>query len=427
MRNAAALDAVEAARFGERFVRPLYGSYCFSGLPATICGLLTGEDDPSLRAAGLPADTLPVRRCDTVILVLVDAFGWRFFERYWERYPFLRRFVSEGVASKLTTQFPSTTAAHVTTIHTGLTPGESGVWEWQYYEPQVDAIIAPLLFSFAGDHERNTLFHRGGVSPGALFRWETLYQKLARRGVRSTIFQHRSYTPSPFSDRAFAGARVVPYRTPSEALVNLAAAATAERGYYFLYLDAIDTIGHQYGPGARVFEAEVDTLMTMLERLLHESLAGHLHNALLLVTADHGQIEVSPATTVYLNQELPALEALLKRSRRGDLLVPAGSPRDMFLYARDERLEETRVLVSDLLAGHAEVHLVDDLIAAGLFGPGEPSEAFRSRIGNLAILPYEYETVWWYEQARFEQRFLGSHGGLTRAEMETILLALPYA
>jgi hypothetical protein len=28
----------------------------------------------------------------------IDAFGWRFFERYVDRYPFLSRFVREGIA-----------------------------------------------------------------------------------------------------------------------------------------------------------------------------------------------------------------------------------------------------------------------------------------------------------------------------------------
>ena len=52
------------------------------------------------------------------------------------------------------------------------------------------------------------------------------------------------------------------------------------------------------------------------------------------------------------------------------------------------------------------------------------SENLRSRIGNLVILPYYGESVWWYEKNRFEQNMLGHHGGLTRQEMEIPLLAL---
>jgi hypothetical protein len=45
-----------------------------------------------------------------------------------------------------------------------------------------------------------------------------------------------------------------------------------------------------------------------------------------------------------------------------------------------------------------------------------------SRVGNLVILPYDGETVWWYDPGRFEQKFYGHHGGLTPGEMEIPLL-----
>src|SRR3954451_15796858 len=120
MINARANDAVGGSRFSATFRKPLYSSYCFSRIPATINYLLTGQDGQTL-----PMDVLGKlpTRYRRVILLFVDAFGWRFFERYADDYPFLRRFVEEGVVSQLTAQFPSTTAAHVTTIHTGLPVG----------------------------------------------------------------------------------------------------------------------------------------------------------------------------------------------------------------------------------------------------------------------------------------------------------------
>jgi hypothetical protein len=60
------------------------------------------------------------------------------------------------------------------------------------------------------------------------------------------------------------------------------------------------------------------------------------------------------------------------------------------------------------------------LIVDGYFG-AEVSPRFRERVGNLVILPYRYESVWWYEKGKFEQKFYGHHGGLTPQEMETIL------
>ena len=249
MYNDNSLRAVAAARRPDGFVRPLYESYCFAQLPALVQAVLPGgaPGPADARLLGPLAGTY-----DQVVLLFVDAFGWRFFERWADRDPFLRAAVAEGYVSKLTSQFPSTTAAHVTTIHTGLPVGQSGVLEWHYYEPQLDAMIAPLLFSFAGDARRDTLLTTG-VPARSLFPASTVYHALARQGVNSYVFQNHEYTPSPYSDVVFAGARVRPYRTLPEALTLLAdalAAATAPT-YCFLYFEKIDTLGHEHGPHSR--------------------------------------------------------------------------------------------------------------------------------------------------------------------------------
>ena len=76
--------------------------------------------------------------------------------------------------------------------------------------------------------------------------------------------------------------------------------------------------------------------------------------------------------------------------------------------------------MSSRLEGKADIVKTESLINDGYFGP-EISSRFRERVANLVVLPYRYESVWWYEKNKFEQRFYGHHGGLTPQEMETIL------
>src|SRR5258706_15559752 len=180
MLNTSSLDAVNGARFSQRFVKPLYDSYCFANLPQTVEYILTGEGHYAL-----PPDifgSLPTRY-NKLILFFVDAFGWRFFERYAEKYEFLKLLLSHGVISKLTSQFPSTTAAHVTCMHTGLNVGQSGVYEWNYYEPLVDEIISPLLFSYASDRATPNNLNQSSVPPANFFPAQTFYQSLAEQGM----------------------------------------------------------------------------------------------------------------------------------------------------------------------------------------------------------------------------------------------------
>jgi predicted AlkP superfamily pyrophosphatase or phosphodiesterase len=381
------------------FVKPRYDQGGFAGLPARIrkhC------------ASG---------KYDAVVLFLVDGFGWRFFEKF-QGAPFLKRLTKSGQVEKLTSQFPSTTAAHLTTIHTGQPVGESGVYEWFYYEPQLERVIAPLLFSFAGDDERDTL--KGLVKANRLYPNQTLYQELAKLGIVSHVFGVRDYTPSSYSNVVMRGATLNSFKTLAEALVNLGLLleSATSPAYIHFYVDTIDSICHKYGPTAPQTESEIESFLLIMENFFERVFTGR-KKVLCLLTADHGASEVDPKTTIYLNRDkrFQGIEHFLKRNKAGNLIVPAGSARDMFLYVKDELLDEAQELLSTRLAGKAEVLKSAWLMENGYFGP-EISAKFRERVGNLVILSHRYRSVWWYEKDRFEQRY-SHHGGLTHGKWKS--------
>ncbi|HEY8107410.1 MAG TPA: hypothetical protein VIC70_01790, partial [Gaiellaceae bacterium] len=51
------------------------------------------------------------------------------------------------------------------------------------------------------------------------------------------------------------------------------------------------------------------------------------------------------------------------------------------------------------------------------------TEALTSRLANLVVLPAPGEAAYWLEPGRFEQRFLGQHGGLSANELEIPLVS----
>ena len=356
-----------------------------------------------------------------MVFFLVDGFGWRFVERFQDA-PFIKRLAHHGKVEKLTSQFPSTTAVHVTTIHTGLPVGESGVFEWFYYEPQLDRMIAPLLFSFAGDKDRDTL-KTAGADVKRLFPVGTFYTDLKKLGVESHVFGVRDYTPSTYSNAVMQGATLQGFKTLAEALVNLGLLIEKQTvpTYAYMHFDKIDSLCHEYGPTAPQTEAEIEAFLLVMEHFFTRIFAGR-KRVLFMMTADHGASDTDPQTTIFLNIDprFAGIERFLKTNRNGDLLVPAGSPRDMFLYVKDELLDEAQAFLASRLNGKAEVAKVSELIAEGYFGP-TISDEFRARVGNLVILPYLHESVWWYVKDKFEQNYYGHHGGLTPQEMEIAL------
>jgi hypothetical protein len=224
----------------------------------------------------------------------------------------------------------------------------------------------------------------------------------------------------------FRGALVRSYRDLPEGLVNLSQMLekTNPQAYYVLYFDKIDGVSHDYGPESPQTEAEIQVFLTMMEQIFQKQMLLNGRRILCLLTADHGQVETDPQMSVYLNRDprFAGILKYLKTDQEGKPIVPAGSARDFFLYIQDGMVDEAQYFLSKRLEGQAEVWNVANLISEGYFGP-IISAKLPARTGDLVILPYQGEAVWWYEKDKFEQRFRGHHGGLTPAEMEIPLLS----
>src|SRR6476661_3182337 len=164
-----------------------------------------------------------VRAGERVLVVLLDAFGMRFVERH-DGHPLLRGL---DRVTELATQFPSTTTAHVTTMHLGLPVAEHGLYEWNIYEPSLGRVITPLRFSFAGDADGDTLRAAGVAAEDLLPAGPTFYERLATAGVRSTVFQPAAFSPSTFDGAAVRGADLRPYTELREAVADAVATLAA--------------------------------------------------------------------------------------------------------------------------------------------------------------------------------------------------------
>ena len=314
------------------------------------------------------------REHERVAVVLLDAFGWDFVQRHGD-HPLLRRMAIEPVAS----QFPSTTAAHLTTLYTGLPVAEHGLYEWQIYEPSLDRMILPLPFVDALDGEPLAL------DPHELVPGPTFFEQL---DVPVTALQPQAIWPSTYSGAALQGAEVIPYASFEEAVAQL-----GRPGLTYLYWDGIDAAGHRHGPSSAEFDAAIVVALDALER--------QLPHGTLLVTADHGQIDV--ADVDLMEDAWPDLTAQLR-------LPPAGSARDCFLHVHEP--ETVVAKLADALGERAEVHL-----AADLFPDAGPR--LRARLADVCVLPAPGRMAWLGAFPSRQLRFKGHHGGRTPQEAGT--------
>jgi hypothetical protein len=256
---------------------------------------------------------------------------------------------------------------------------EHGLYEWRVYEPLAGDVIRPLPFLGARDGDPPLT-----LDPKDVLGFPTVFE---RSEVPCTVLQPAAIAATQYASAAFAGAQVVPYETIEEG----AALLGTQPGLTYLYWDRIDAVGHKHGPSSDAF---AHTSRRALDALANVRTP-------LLVTADHGQIDVGE--TDDLDVLWPELTRYLK-------LHPAGSARDLFLH-----VEEPETVVAELSCVLGETARV--CLAAELFPHAGPR--LRERLADVCVLPAPGRMVGLSAYPSFERRFRGHHGGLTPAEAQT--------
>jgi predicted AlkP superfamily pyrophosphatase or phosphodiesterase len=397
---------------------PCYESYCLAKLPSVVLALL-GIPQPEHALLKIVQDAVADHHPPTkVVLLLIDGFGWHQWVRYAERYAFFNRVTARGVVAPLTTVFPSTTAAALTSIHSGLTPQEHGLPEWWVYFDELDTIAASLPFTPMGARGRDKLLE-AGVKPSILFQGKTIYQTLAKAQIPSFTFIRDAYARSAYSSLVHRGSVTIPFINSSDLLVNLRQKLLQISGpaYFFVYWDAVDAIAHTYGPHTEQYHAELSGFSYLLQRELLDKMPAHTAaDVLLMVTADHGHINASPRHTLYLNR-YPKLVRSLQISHAGKRILPWGSPRDVFLRVEEEGLPEIAAWLTKRLAGKATVITSAEALQRQFFGVGHLHKRFKQRVGNLLILPDRDYLIWFEHLKGRKFRLQGVHGGLRPDEM----------
>ena len=243
--------------------------------------------------------------------------------------------------------------------------------------PRSERSFCPLRFNSTGFEAEETLKDR--LDPSVLAPGPTLYESL---GVPCVVAQPGRLAGT-FSAVATRGASVIGFRHLGAGVRALADAfARQEYRYGLLYWDLIDRAGHDHGPGSPEFAAgcrrSLDEVWDAVSELRGETV---------LITADHGQVDVSPERVDYLDDLWPQLPAFLTHSR------PAGSSRDVFLHVHSEHVTTVIAELSARLDGRAEVRPAAELFDA--IGP-----RLRDRLGDVAVLPSAGRQAWLAELPR---------------------------
>ena len=385
-RARAATDAVGWQPVNPSPLSPDYGGRCISGVVGALAAWRAGGSGSGAEEAWLPAGVTEARQ---VVLLVLDGLGWRQLEPRRHLAPAL----ASGVGGPITSVAPSTTAAALTSLTTGLPPAVHGVVGYRVAQPE--GILNILTWRVGpGDARRQV--------PAARFQPFPVFPGLREDGPVPVV-SRADYGPTGFSAAHLAGSVLHGWHTPSGLVVEVRRLLEGGAPFVYAYYDGIDRTSHVTGLGEH-YDAE----LRAADRLVADLLESLPPGAALVVTADHGQVEVGPAIEVLGGDVMEGVTLL------------SGEGRFRWLHARPGATEDVAAAAEGAYGHVAWVRTFEQIVEEGWIG-GEPAPAVRDRLGDVALVPFE-PTAFLDPADTGEQRLVGRHGSLTEDEMLVPLL-----
>ena len=354
-----------------------------------------------LAVPGYDADVLGLPAANRYVVLLVDGLGHELVARAADSAPWLAARLGDRA---LTSGVPATTVTSLTSLGTGLPPGQHGLVGITSRVPSTGEIL-------------NALTWESDLVPEAYQPRATVFERAAAAGVGVSSVALQRFARTGLTQAALRGPTFVPF--PSEKDTELRidlvadAASRGRRTLVYAYERELDHTGHTQGCGSAAWLEQLTRIDAMLARL-REALPS---DVVLIVTGDHGMVDV-PADRRLVIEDEPELAAgvtaVAGEARFRHLYVDtdshAGSAGGPAAVARRWR---------DRLGDRAWVRTRDEAIDEGWFGP--VSDEVRQRYGDVVAAP---TGDWAFLTRTFPQEteLVGMHASLTPVEMEVPLV-----
>ncbi|GAA2023182.1 alkaline phosphatase family protein [Agromyces tropicus] len=369
-------------------------------MPADGAPRLTGVLPAALASIGGGAGPFDLPAVESAVVVLVDGLGAHNLRARAGH----ARFLAGRMAKRdvIRTVFPSTTAAAIGSFATGLMPGAHGLMGFRVPDRAHDRVVNQLS---GWD---------GRMVPEAWQPHPTVFDHAGERGVRAVAVGGTRYATSGFTRAVLRGAE---YRAGAKIPDRFAEALRVlDEGpaLVYLYVSELDQIAHAHGWESDRWLAALEVLDAELAAFEQRMPRG----TGLLVTADHGVIDVPPHRHVFIDAD-PALVDGVRHV--------AGEPRCLGLVLEDGLDDDARaVLLERWRAAEGERAWVmsgDEAIAAGLYGDVEPANV--DRVADILVAARA--GVAYYDRREPDRRgedMVGQHGSLTDEETRIPLVRL---
>ncbi len=343
-------------------------------------------------ALGVPGftDVLGLPTAPRFVVMLVDGLGLHLLRDNAASAPFLSALPGiDDVVSGV----PSTTATSLTSLGTGLRPGEHGVVGYTSRVP-------------ATGERLNSLTWDQPVDPVAWQPHRTVLELLQDAGVAASSVNDAKFASSGLT---LCSQRGVPFHGVNSTWERLDVVVdiveSAPRGVVYAYESLLDHTGHAKGCRSEQWREALSSVDADIAELR----ANLPDDTVLLITADHGMIDL-PQRHRFDLDEHPVL--------RDDVVMVAGEARFRHLYTRSGAESAVAARWREMLGERAVVATQDGL--DDWFGPIAPE--VRGRIGDVVVASLGDFAVFSSVDFAIEMKMRGFHGSVTEPELSIPVL-----
>jgi len=395
----------------DEFLWPDYAGGSIANVPATVAALLDAPFSglPPLRDELWRPMAEGVKR---VVLLVVDAWGWNLLEQERAR---IGGFLGQtAVSGQLTSIFPSTTVAALSSLWTGAAPAQHSMVGLRLFMPDYAVITQMLSFTPTFGKYPDALID-AGLEPETFLAVPGLGEQLAADGVETHAFKGREIVHSALSkmhDRGVTGEHGI--SSVADMMVQmrrLLEDKVGERLYVNAYWPMVDTLSHAYGWDDEAVAAELRSVLHLFQaELLDKLSAAAKDGTAVFIVADHGQVVTPPEQRIHLDDHPQLKEMLFMR--------PSGEPRTAYLYAKHGRQDDILRYIEKELSHAMAAFPADAALAAGLLGPPPHAPQTAERVGDVIVTMRQGYILLTTNEIKKADKMQGRHGGMTRAEMQ---------
>lgn len=370
-------------------------------------GSLTDVLSSCLGAVGVTGARRDVRIADAnaILLVVVDGLGVANLERARGHARFLHD--PRHDHQKLRTVFPSTTAAAMSSLMTGVDPIRHGIVGYRIQNPQ-----SGELFNQLNELDR---------APDEWMRAPTLARTFSS-SAEVIVVGRAKFEDSPLTRMIYDGATYVAAESIEDRFrVGLELVSTPGR-VVVLYVSELDSLAHKFGVDSNRWTDALERVDSCLRDAARELAAGGVqagtNGASIVVTADHGVVDV-PATQHDVFSDPPLVEFVRD---------VGGEPRCLQLYvSQPEHVATVAERWREYVGGRADVVTRLDALEGGLFGADGAHQMSEiiDRIGDVLVCARD--NIVFYDGRATNtapQRMIGQHGAVSEVEMGVPLISI---